>query len=510
MASDSSTLSSSQIDSYLDCFFEFLSTIHRKRHFFVCLEHVSDIDSDFLSLFVLILRYRNLSSPFLEFIVDESVSSVKSPSEMFWIDHVFTHIMREFVHQTLGNSLADWLRHILCYLNQEATPAEIGTCATRLFKRLYQFRFPTEAKSFFVTLASLINHRFPTQSPSGLSEIFFLRSLCPLIMTSPISFELPDTPTYHQNASQLTKIIHNIANGIVPTDVSSDMLLIHMEHQQLMTDFLARLASPTDTSGFPIPSSMYSDLAIASSAQVSSFLDGAIKTIANYFHEQKVVDADDEWQAFVMSWRAFQIEITDADSLASDSSSQSSSSELSRSDRERRPRTRAKDRKPSVEGTSKSSKSPVKERLKRTGSALLFFRKRRGSNSSLSLVEHAHPELFSRRRSSTTALPTSPRVESARIALRLNINRARHLLRSLQSSLANAGEIILHLGQIAGLLQDGDAPKPAGLPQVLVAFATAVAEFVDSLNSRCLTEAILARLRTFLDRFEAEISVGYS
>ena len=220
--------SNPETEAYLHRFFKLLSDTPAKKHFFRCLEHNSDDSPDILSLLVLFLRDQNLSSPFLEFIVEESLSSIKSPNEMFRIDHIFTRILREFVHQTLETSLTNWLEPILSSLDQDLIHSDIGTCATHLFKRLYQFRFPTETKSFFITLVSLINHRFPDQFRVGLSGIFFLRYLCPLILSSPTSFALLDTPRYQQNALQLVKIIHNIANGTVPPNSSPDMLLIHM------------------------------------------------------------------------------------------------------------------------------------------------------------------------------------------------------------------------------------------------------------------------------------------
>ena len=273
-----------------------------------------------------------------------------------------------------------------------------------------------------------------------------------------------------------------------------------------MTDFLIRLGSSIDSSGFAIPSVMSSTLAIAINEQATNFLNLSLQAITGY-HEHQSIAMDDELQDYLISWRRFQIETTDADFLASDSSSRtSSSSELSPSDCQRSPRSKVREGKPSVPGTSESSKSPVKERLKKTGSALLFFRNRRGSSSGALPIGKVVPELSSRRRSSTTALPASPRAESARIALRLNINRAQHLLQSIQSSVENAGEIILILGQIAGLLQDGSISKVEekrdNSAETLMTFARTVAEFVDSLNRRYLNEILISRLTAFLDQFE--------
>lgn len=85
-----------------------------------------------------------------------------------------------------------------------------------------------------------------------------------------------------------------MANGIVPSDASPHMLLIPMEQQQLMTDFLTSLGSPIDPSGFVISSTMPSTLAIATDKQVINFLNLTVESISKY-HEKRSIAMNDEF-----------------------------------------------------------------------------------------------------------------------------------------------------------------------------------------------------------------------
>src|SRR3989338_19070 len=97
--------------------------------------------------------------------------------------------------------------------------------------------------------------------------------------------------------------------------------MIRMEQQELMTTFLSRLTSPTDLSGFKIPFSFYSNLAVTTmldDPQCIALVELSLNWV-HRFHEDHNSEWDQRWVDFSESWKRYIIEAKDLESLASDS-----------------------------------------------------------------------------------------------------------------------------------------------------------------------------------------------
>ena len=470
MCADSTTDSFST-NVYLTKLFDHLNDLDMLKTFLASLEFAVDqniIPDSIFADFVLMARTHRQCQDIISMLTDELLKPCHVPYEIFRTDHLYIRVLKELMIQSLGNTLPLHLSPVIAQLNRMLTPHGIAECATALFKKLQHFRFPSETKAFFLTLASAILTRFPGHEKKGLSGMFFLRYLCPLIMTSPASFDVDPSVDYAPNGIQLAKLIQNLANGIHSSS-KPEFLLVTIENQHLMEEFLQRLGSATNLSGVEVPTSFIPNLALISYPSnqcIRQFIDQVVESLYLY-HEHQHLLLPEKWVSYSVSWRRYASRVDD--SILSSSS----------------PPVLPNPTGPSAPQSHQREDKP----LKRHWSFSLFRRARRSaSTEALGPTPPTSPLVF-QRRSSSSALLSSPRSESTRLTLRLHINSATNILSSEEALVRQDGHKLLQiLGKIAELFGELiTVPELqhhyASIRRVLFEFSQQVRDFVDALNS---------------------------
>ena len=484
----SASNSSDSNNIYLSQLFERLSDADMLISFLGSIQFAIDqnfLPDTFFIDFVLMTRIHRHCQHIISVLTTELLKNYLLPHDLFRADHLYIRVLKEFMIQSLGNTLTLHLAPTITRLNASLSPHEIAECTTQLFKKLYDFRFPSETKAFFLTVASIITSRFPGHEQEGLSGIFFLRYLCPLVMTSPISFNIEPSGEYSKNSIQLAKLIQNLANGI-PSSTKPEFLLVSIENQHLMEEFLQRLASATNIAGFEVPSTFFSNLALISSPSsqfTHLFIERVVKSPFLY-HEHHQLLLHERWIFFSVSWRQFASEL-----------------EIS-----------------SVPSSSDSSCSPKSRKKRRWNSSLLYRPLRSASSKDLipiSRSSHVPPQpLVFQRRSSSSSLLTSPKSESSRSRLRLLISAANNILSSEKNNIQRNGQHILELlGMIAELFGELlNAPEYQNpnfpIRRVLFEFAQHVEEFVKALNLHAKLDDCIVQLKRLLCLIE-ELTISF-
>lgn len=480
---------------YLSQLFDHLSDPDMLITFLCSIEFAIDhgiISDTFLTDFVLMTRVHQHSHHIITVLTEELLKTYHFPHEIFRADHMYIRILKEFVIQSLGKTLVLHLAPIITRLNLPLTPYEIAECATQLLKRLSHFRFPSETKAFFLTLASIIGTRFAGHEWKGLSGIFFLRYLCPLVMTSPTSFHIEPSEEYAKNSIQLAKLIQNLANGL-PSEASPEFLLISMENQHLIEEFLRRLASATNLSGFEVPSAFFSNIALISypsNQSIHQFIDQVIEVLYLY-HEQRLLLLSEKWVKFSVSWRRFASTLDDSTLLATSSERHrlqiSSSAPLS---------------------SQRDVHLQPKKRHWRASLLRLNLRSASSERLGFAVQSPPDPPLVSQRRYSASSLMSSPRSELKRLELRLQISAVKNLLSKDEATIVEAAQQIIELlGTIAQLFGElADAPEIRNhsypVRKAVFEFAQIVERFVAALNARSDLDTHVVQLEKILSMLE--------
>ena len=515
----SSTSPSTPLDGQLARLFAILSQPGMWDTFFkvvdVMFADATPEETDrFTKLFSLLVRYYNVSPGYLTFHINDCLMAAPTPQEMFRTDSISTRMLREFVTQVVSPKLASHLSLLVSSLSLPLPPAATEMAATQLLRRLHQFRFSSEAKAFFVTLGSLIDSRFPGHEWVGISGVFFLRYLCPLILSSPSSFNAEDTPAYEKNCLTLVKALQNLANRTTSLDVTPEILMIRMEQQELMTTFLSRLTSPTDLSGFKIPFSFYSNLAVTTmldDPQCIALVELILKWV-HRFHEDHNSEWDQRWVDFSESWKRYIMEAKDLESLASDSFS----SELEEPDPPKATHPQPKNRytPPFLSFLSFYRKTRGGSQINFRASAVSDFPTERRSSIGTSTGtlfpptekrSSPHYPLLSKKASSTPAMHYSPRTESLRTSFALQADSARSWLSSTQAARQHGSDLVQTLGSLTGLAQQ-IAPS-VEQRQVLLAYARLVSHLVDELNAKDVCASTVIDLREVMTRLELTLLI---
>src|SRR3989338_1032208 len=204
----------------------------------------------FPEYFTSFTRYYGSTREVLSNMIHDSLVQLTEPAHMFRGDHARVRILKEFISQTLGNTLITSLKPLVATLSAELLPeASIIERTAAILEKLYRFRFTLEFKSCYVTIGQEIAKRFPGCENVGLSGIFFLRYLCPLILNSPECFHAEPTVIYRTNSLWIVKLVQQIANSVRtdPSDLASAIgSPLYTEHHVQICTFLARLSCPVD------------------------------------------------------------------------------------------------------------------------------------------------------------------------------------------------------------------------------------------------------------------------
>ena len=499
----SSNPSRSTLDRHLPEFFSILSQPNMWNYFFKAVElgfagaTLEETDL-FPHRLTFLVRYYNASLEYLTFHINSCLVIASTPYEMFRTDSIHTRMLREFVTQAISPALASHLSLVVSSLSLPLPLTAIEVAATQILCRLHQFRFSSEAKALFVTLGLLIDQKFPGSQRIGISGIFFLRYLCPLILSSPSSFAAESTEMYQKNSLQLVKILQNIANRTTTTNATPETLMVAMEQQELMTNFLSRLASATDSSGFKLSFSLYSNLAVTTKLDDSLYIE-LVDLMLKWTH---LSELDHRWVLFSETWKEFIIGIKDIESLASDSSSSEHDDDDPPKPMPRPPKHRFTP--PLLSFLSFSRKSRSGSQISIRVSSVSDFQIERRSSIGTSdritgnRISRCPP--LSKKSSSASALQYSPRTESLRASFTLQIDSARSLLSSIQAMQHHGGDLLQILGSIAGLAQR--LATSIEQRHVLLKYAQLVSQLVDELNDQNIQASTMIDLNTILSRLE--------
>ena len=421
------------------------------------------VSDTFVTDFVLLVRLQHCCPQIIKVLMGELLKTYLSPHEIFRSDHLYIRILKEFVIQSLGTTLLDFLGDALSRLGRPLTSLEIAECATQLFKKLHLFRFPCETKAVFLTIATSIAAKFPGHEWKGLSGIFFLRYLCPLIMNSPSAFDIEPSEEYSRNSIQLAKLIQNLANGC-PVPPKPEFLLVSMENQSLMEEFLQRLVCASEPLGVGGSNAFFSNLALISSPSnqvIHRFIDQAVESLYLY-HEHHQLLLCDKWVSFAVCWRRFASELDD--SILRPASLSSSSSVV-----------------------LESSAGPSIRTKRRHWAASLLRRSLRSASSEDNTPPPA-PAIHQRRFSGSSLL-SSPRSESNRLAMRLQINALKNLLDLEDEAIRKNTPLIIELlAKIAELFAElVNVPEFQNhqypIRTILLEYAKLVESFIATLHS---------------------------
>ena len=229
----------------------------------------------FPEYFTSFTRYYGFTREVLSKVIYDSLVRLTEPAHMFRGDHARVRILREFTSQTLGNTLITFLKPLVAMLSAELlSEASIIESTEAILERLYRFRFPLEFKSGYITIGQEIAKKFPGYETMGVSGIFFLRYLCPLILNSPECFHAEPTVIYRTNSLRIVKLVQQIANSVRtdPSDLASaiDNSLQTKQHAQICA-FLSRLSCPIDESGIVVPASFLTCTTMPSTESLLEF-----------------------------------------------------------------------------------------------------------------------------------------------------------------------------------------------------------------------------------------------
>src|SRR3989338_3480449 len=196
----------------------------------------------FPELVTTICRFYNFSPILLNAVVHDSVAELSGPALMFRGDHLRTRVLREFISQSLGSTLTSYLEPLIKTLAvPPLSEAELSQTARLLIDRLLSFRFPSEFNAYLGAITETVSQKFPEMERIGISILFFLRYLFPLVLNLPEQFHLEMSPEYQTNTLRLIKRLQPLAAGELP----SDLFPFNTEpYKEALDAFFSRLSLP--------------------------------------------------------------------------------------------------------------------------------------------------------------------------------------------------------------------------------------------------------------------------
>ena len=209
---------------------------------------------DYPSLLVQFSRYFDLSEKLVLSILQQ-VLNISNPHLLFRNDDLNIQILREFTIQT-ASGLPKLLQPILKSLRvRRLSQKRLNQITFRVLQTLCDYQIPLELNRFYSLLKKSLTHNYPGAENIGLSSLFFLRFLNPLILNFFLHDALLNTELYRENSTQVAKLIQSLANDTLEVPSGHDGCSPKKGRQNIK-GFLARLStSDRDPSYSPLPTS---------------------------------------------------------------------------------------------------------------------------------------------------------------------------------------------------------------------------------------------------------------
>lgn len=252
---------------------------------------------DYPSLLVQLSRYFDLTEK-LALVILQQTLNISNPHLLFRSDDINILFLKEFTNQTaLG--LPRLLEPILTSLRiRKFSPKSINQITFKLLHLLNDYQIPLELNRFYSLVNRTLSIKFPGMENVGLSSLFFLQYLYPLILNCFSHDTLFNSELYRENSTEVVKLIQALANGTeLPFDHDG---YSPKKCRQIIKRFLARLINDDWDSGYsPLSTSVPSVLSVYRFFRTISQEADVIKLSIASIGSLAPKDLDIKWSQFV-------------------------------------------------------------------------------------------------------------------------------------------------------------------------------------------------------------------